>query len=75
MAIFSDPVTSARFGMISGALWIFAVGLFFLLGFLSGFQFSWLVFVFAMAAQLAIQGLMIKGAGNGGERGAGHEGN
>ncbi|MDR3192384.1 MAG: permease prefix domain 1-containing protein [Treponema sp.] len=72
MAVFSDPVTAARFGMLSGALWIFAVGLFILLGFLSGFQFSWLVFVFAMAAQLAIQGLMIKGARSGG--GAGYEG-
>jgi hypothetical protein len=61
MAIFSDPVTAARFGMISGALWIFALGLFILLGFLSGFQFSWLVFVFAVAAQLAIQGVMIRG--------------
>jgi hypothetical protein len=64
MAVFSDPVTAARFGMISGALWIFAVGLFILLGFLSGFQFSWLVFVFAVAAQMAIQGVMIKGSGN-----------
>jgi hypothetical protein len=57
----SDPVTAARFGMISGALWIFAAGLFLLLGFLAGFRFSWLVFVFAVAVQLAIQGLMIKG--------------
>jgi hypothetical protein len=63
MELFKDPVTAARFGMISGALWIFALGFFLLVGFLAGFQFSWLVFVFAVALQLAIQGLMMKGRG------------
>jgi amino acid transporter len=58
--LWSDPVIAARFGMISGAIWIFAAGLFFLIGFLIGFQFSWLVFIFAVAIQLAVQGLMIK---------------
>jgi ABC-type glycerol-3-phosphate transport system permease component len=57
--IFNDPLAAARFGMVSGALWIFALGLFLLLGFLAGFQFSWLVFVFAVAIQLAILGLMM----------------
>jgi hypothetical protein len=56
----SDPAAAARFSMISWALWFFAAGLFFLLGFLIGFQFSWLVFIFAAAVQLAVQGLMIK---------------
>jgi hypothetical protein len=63
--LFNDPVTAARFGMASGALWIFAAGLFILLGFLAGFQFSWLVFVFAVAGQLAIQVLMIRAKGEG----------
>jgi hypothetical protein len=58
--IWSDPLTAARLGMAAGAIWIFAAGLFFLLGFLIGFQFSWLVFVFAVAVQLAVQSLMIK---------------
>jgi hypothetical protein len=62
MELFKDPVAAARFGMISGALWIFAAGLFLLLGFLAGFRFSWLVFVFAVALQLTIQGLMMKGS-------------
>jgi uncharacterized membrane protein YccF (DUF307 family) len=61
-ALFNDPVAAARFGMVSASLWIFAAGLFILLGFLVGFQFSWLVFVFAVACQLAIQGLMMKGS-------------
>lgn len=60
MAIWNDPVIANRFGMFSGAIWIFAVGLFILLGFLIGFKFSWLVFVFAIAFQLLVQGFMYK---------------
>jgi len=60
MAMWNDPAAAARFGMFSGAIWIFAVGLFILFGFLIGFKFSWLVFVFAVAFQLLIQGAMFK---------------
>jgi len=60
MAMWKDPVTASRFGMYSGAIWIFAAGLFILLGFLIGFKFSWLIFIFAVAFQLLIQGLMSK---------------
>ena len=60
MAIWNDPATATRFGMFSGAIWIFAVGLFILLGFTLGFKFSWLVFIFAVAVQLLIQGIMSK---------------
>jgi hypothetical protein len=60
MEMFSDPATAARFGMVSGAVWIFALGLFLLLGFLAGFHLSWLVFVFAVAVQLAVQGVMMR---------------
>jgi hypothetical protein len=60
MELWGDPAAAARLGMVSGAIWIFAVGSFFLLGFLFGFRFSWLVFIFAMAVQLAVQGLMMK---------------
>ncbi|MDR2101075.1 MAG: permease prefix domain 1-containing protein [Treponema sp.] len=58
--LWRDPAAAARFAMISGAVWIFAAGLFFLLGFLAGFRISWLVFVFALAVQLVIRSLMIK---------------
>jgi hypothetical protein len=58
--LWSDPVTAARFGMASGAIWIFAAGCFFLFGFLCGFHFSWLAFVFAVALQLAVQSAMTK---------------
>jgi len=60
MEIWNDPVSATRFGLFSGAIWIFATGIFILLGFLIGFKYSWLVFVFAIALQLFIQGLLIK---------------
>ena len=60
MAMWSDPATASRFGMFSGAIWIFAFGLFILLGFLVSFKFSWLAFIFATAFQLVVQGLMSK---------------
>jgi hypothetical protein len=58
MAMWQDPATAMRFGLFSGAIWIFAAGLFIFLGFLIGFRFSWLVFVFAVAFQLLVQALM-----------------
>ena len=61
MALWNDPAVAMRFGMFSGAIWIFAVGLFLLLGFIISFKFSWLVFIFAVAFQLVIQGVMSKG--------------
>jgi hypothetical protein len=60
MEMWNDPSAAMRFGIFSGAIWIFAVGLFLLLGFLIGFKFSWLVFIFATAFQLLIQGVMSK---------------
>jgi hypothetical protein len=63
--LWTNPAAAARFGMAAGAIWIGALGLFFLFGFLAGFHRSWLVFVFAVAAQLAVQSVMIKGAPGG----------
>jgi hypothetical protein len=60
MAIWNNPATATRFGMFSGAIWIFAIGIFLLLGFLIGFKYSWLVFIFATAFQLLIQAAMSK---------------
>jgi hypothetical protein len=58
--MFSDPAMATRFGLFSGAIWIFAVALFLLLGFVIGFKFSWLVFVFAVAVELFVQALLCK---------------
>ncbi|MDR2542392.1 MAG: permease prefix domain 1-containing protein [Treponema sp.] len=60
LAIWNDPVIAGRFGIFSGAIWIFAIGFFILLGFLIGFKYSWLVFIFATAFQLLILGSMFK---------------
>jgi MFS family permease len=48
---------AARFSLYSGAVWIFALGAFVTLGFLIGFRYSWLAFVFAVAVQLVVQAL------------------
>ncbi|MDR0599458.1 MAG: permease prefix domain 1-containing protein [Treponema sp.] len=53
-----DDPGMLQFGLFSGAIWIFALGLFFLLGFVFGFRYSWPVFIFAVAAQLVLQGVM-----------------
>jgi sulfite exporter TauE/SafE len=63
MEMWNDPATATRFGLFSGAIWIFAVGVFILLGFLIGFKFSWLVFIFAVAVQLLVQAFMSKHGG------------
>ena len=60
MALWNDPAVATRFGLFSGAIWMFAVGIFVLLGFLIGFKFSWLIFIFATAFQLLVQGVMSK---------------
>jgi len=60
MEIFNDPALATRFGLFSGAIWIFAAGLFILFGFLIGFKYSWLAFIFATAFQLLVQAVMSK---------------
>ena len=60
MELWNDPATASRFGMFSGAIWIFAAALFILFGFLVGFKYSWVVFVFGVAIQLLVQGFMAK---------------
>ncbi|MDR0878201.1 MAG: permease prefix domain 1-containing protein [Treponema sp.] len=57
--LWRDPATADRFGMFSGAIWIFAFAVFMTLGFLIGFKYSWLAFVFATAIQCVVQGAMM----------------
>ena len=51
---YSDPHTAARLGLLSGALWIVALGLFIAIGFALSFKYSWIVFLFAAAGELMI---------------------
>ena len=60
MEMWKDPAAASRFGMLSGAIWIFAAGLFVLLGFAISFKYSWVVFIFAVAFQLLVQGMLSK---------------
>ncbi|MCL2148802.1 MAG: permease prefix domain 1-containing protein [Methanomassiliicoccaceae archaeon] len=46
-----DPVKAARFGVASGGLWILAVALVVTLYVSTDWQYPWLVFLFALAAQ------------------------
>jgi hypothetical protein len=47
-------IYDARFGLIAGALWIFAAALFCILSALIGIRYSWITFIVAIAAQLLI---------------------
>jgi hypothetical protein len=55
--------TVTRFGLFSGAIWIGAVACFLLFGFLAGFKYSWTAFVFAVALQMALHGMVYKSVG------------
>jgi hypothetical protein len=62
----SGPAVT-RFGLFSGAIWIGAIACFLLFGFLAGFRYSWTAFVFAVALQLAVHGLLYKAGEKHGE--------
>ncbi|MFC0905554.1 permease prefix domain 1-containing protein [Clostridium sp. MT-14] len=50
-----DAKTLEQRGLLSGALWLFSAALFVLLGFIIGFKYSWVVFLFAVACEVLIE--------------------
>lgn len=54
---YSNPQDMMFRGSLSGALWIFAIAAFFLVGFTSGWKFSWLVFVLAVGCQVLMEAI------------------
>jgi sulfur transfer complex TusBCD TusB component (DsrH family) len=48
---YSNPQTMMVYGSISGALWIFAIAAFFVLGFAWSWKYSWIVFVLAIGIE------------------------
>ena len=60
LAWLTNPEIQQRFGMFSGAIWITAIALCILLGIIVSFKVSWICFLFAIAAQLFVQGVMMK---------------
>jgi len=49
---FVDPLKSRRYGVASGALWLFAIALCITLGVFVGWEFSWLPPLFALPVQV-----------------------
>lgn len=52
---YGEPGRMERRGLLSGALWIATVGIFMVLGFTIGFKYAWIVFLFALAAELLLE--------------------
>jgi len=55
-----DPVKSAKFGVLSGGLWILAMAVFVTLGFIISWTYSWLVFLFALAIQVFMTAMLFE---------------
>jgi len=53
--------TRKRFELFSGAIWIFAIGIFLFAGFMGGWAWSWLVFIFATGFQVLLPAILGKG--------------
>jgi hypothetical protein len=61
MEAFNNPDAARKFGLVSGAIWIFALALFFVATFSAGLLYSWTVFLFAAGAELVVLSRMGKG--------------
>lgn len=51
----SQTIYGESYGLLSGALWIAAIGLFVLMGMLIGWHIAWIIFIFAIAMQCLLQ--------------------
>ena len=49
---YSNPQTMVLRGAIPGALWIFSIGVFFLITFTWGWKYSWIIFVIAIGLEV-----------------------
>ncbi|MCL2520267.1 MAG: permease prefix domain 1-containing protein [Spirochaetaceae bacterium] len=58
--IWNSPEAGVKFGMISGAIWIFAVAIFLTLGFLASWSWSWIIFIFATGLQALLPTFFMK---------------
>lgn len=56
---YSDPQSSMLRGTISGALWIFTIAAFFLIGFIISWKYSWIVFIIATGCELIIESIFM----------------
>ncbi|MDR1954516.1 MAG: permease prefix domain 1-containing protein [Candidatus Methanoplasma sp.] len=58
-----DPAKAARFGMMSGGLWLFTIAAFIVLGLTVGWHPSWVIFLFAILVQIILASVMFRTAG------------
>ena len=56
----ASPEKYARYGVLSGGLWILAIAVFVTLGFIIGWQYAWIVFLFAVAAQVFMTAMIFE---------------
>lgn len=56
---YSDPKSMMVRGNISGAIWIFGIAAFFLIGFTIGWKFSWIVFIVATGCEVLVEGFFM----------------
>lgn len=52
---YTNPQTSMVRGNISGALWIFSIAIFFIIGFGWSWKYSWIVFIVAVGFEILIE--------------------
>jgi len=57
-SMWKDKQATTRFGMSCVAIWIFALGTFLFVGFMGGWAWSWLVFIFAAGFQILLRAFM-----------------
>jgi hypothetical protein len=55
----TDPKASAKRGLLSGALWIFAIALVITFGLIFGFKYSWVIILFAIGIEVLITFFML----------------
>ncbi|MFS0749232.1 permease prefix domain 1-containing protein [Oceanobacillus sp. 1P07AA] len=55
---YQNPEHATKRGMLSGALWVGAIGIFIILWMLAGIQYAWIVFIFAVVIEILIESSM-----------------
>lgn len=55
-----NPTRAAKFGILSAALWTFAIALFIVLGILISFKYSWMILLFLIPIQLLLVSWMFE---------------
>ncbi|MFD1336765.1 permease prefix domain 1-containing protein [Oceanobacillus iheyensis] len=52
---YQTPEQATKRGMLSGALWVGSIGVFIIIWMLTGIQYAWIVFIFAVVIEILIE--------------------